>query len=175
VEDVGGTGHVYFDRVVFPVRVTASNAAQPVTLRLKLEYGVCKDICIPANASLALKLDRRSGPHGASIEEFLARVPRPQPLSAEGPLSITGVRRLAGDKPTYEVRVRAPDGAVLFAEPPENWYVSTSSPQPEGRFTVTVEEKPKEAAVLPSLRLTLVAGSQAIETEVQLDPSLAAR
>ena len=46
--------------------------------------------------------------------------------------------------------------------------MSTSTPDADNNFTVTVEEKPKDAA--PALlRLTLVAGDKAIETEVSLD------
>ena len=44
------------DRVVFPVSITAADPAKPVKLRLFMEYGVCKDICIPARAELSLVL-----------------------------------------------------------------------------------------------------------------------
>jgi hypothetical protein len=64
---------------------------------------------------------------------------------------------------------------MLFAEGPENWYLSTSAAQPGNRFTVTVEEKPKGAAGPIRLRLTLVAGQAAVESEVDLDEGLAPR
>ena len=175
VEDAGGVANVYSERVLFPVRIRAADPAQPVDLHLTVEYGVCKEICIPAQATLDLGIERGDDAHRSSIERALAQVPRPQALGAEGPLSITAVERVAGEKPTFRVRVRSPKGATLFAEPPENWYVSTSGPEPEGEFGLTVEERPKEAADAVPLRLTLVAGGQAIETEIQLDASLAAR
>ena len=174
-EDAGGVTYTYAQRVGFPVRVVAADPGKPVTLRLNLEYGVCKEICIPTHAALDLTPDKGEGPHRAAMGQALARVPRPQRLGAEEALSILAVEGTPGDKPAYSVRVRAPEGAALFAEAPENWYVSVSRMQPDGRFTVTVDEKPREAAGPVALRLTLVAGERAVETEVNLDGTLAAR
>jgi DsbC/DsbD-like thiol-disulfide interchange protein len=170
--DAGGVAYSYKERVVFPVRITAVNPAKPVKLKLTAEYGVCKDICIPARAELTLALGRgtRNRP---LVEEALARVPRPKALGAEGPLAVLGIEPAPGERPTYTVRVRSPADAALFAEGPENWYLSTSTLQGD-RFTVIVEEKPKDAGAAP-LRLTLVAGAEAIETEVHLDGNLRPR
>jgi len=174
-EDAGGIAHIYSERVVFPTRVRAADPGRPIDLHLNLEYGVCKEICIPAQATLDLVLDKGDGPHRGTIEQALALVPRPQALGAEGPLSITAVDPVAADKPTYRVTVRSPEGATLFAEAPENWYVSTSRLLPGGHFTITIDERPKGFSGPAPLRLTLVAEPRAIETEVHLDASLAAR
>jgi hypothetical protein len=81
------------------------------------------------------------------------------------------------DKPTYAVTVRVPEGAKpsLFAEGPENWYVSTSLPDDANRFTLVVEEKPKDASGPVPVRLTLVAGGKSVETQVSLDGTGQAR
>jgi DsbC/DsbD-like thiol-disulfide interchange protein len=83
------------------------------------------------------------------------------------------VQPLTQDKLGLSVTIRAPAGTqpTLFAEGPEDWYVSTSPPDDTNRFTVSVEEKPKDASGPVPLRLTLVAGGKAIETEVSLDGS----
>jgi DsbC/DsbD-like thiol-disulfide interchange protein len=174
-QDAGGVAYTYAPRVVFPVRVRAADPAKPVTVHLAMEYGVCKEICIPAQASLELTLRPGEGPHRAVVEQALARVPRRQALGAEGPLAVTAVERVPGDKPTYRVQVRSQGDATLFAEAPENWFVSTSMAQPDRSFTVAIEEKPKDATGPVPLRLTLVSGEQAVETEVVLQGSLAAR
>ena len=44
----------YKGTVVFPVRLTAKDPGKPIDLRLSLEYGVCKEICIPAEAALSI-------------------------------------------------------------------------------------------------------------------------
>ena len=65
-------------RVVFPVIVTAADAAQPVKLELALFLGTCRDICIPAQVRASLELGFRS-PNPAEqmlVSEWLERVPR---------------------------------------------------------------------------------------------------
>lgn len=43
----------YHDRVVFPVLFDVVDPAQDTTLNLALSFGLCSDICIPANAMAA--------------------------------------------------------------------------------------------------------------------------
>jgi DsbC/DsbD-like thiol-disulfide interchange protein len=168
--DAAGVAYVYGKKVVLPVLVTAKDRDKPVTLVLSAEYGVCKDICIPARADLTLDLTQ-DGPDRSVIEAALAKVPRPQALGAQADLSVLSVEPAIQDKPAFSVTVRAPEGAKpsLFAEGPENWYLSTSLPDDANRFTVIVDEKPKDASGPVPLRLTLVAGGKSVETEVSLD------
>src|SRR5215208_4080574 len=151
-EDAGGVAYGYKDRVLLPVRVSPNDSAKPLRLALKLDYGVCKDICIPAQALLALAL--RPGEAGSPAPEIaaaLARVPRPQ--------------------------ARGAPGADLFVEGPEGWYVAAGRLQPlpaasggaDGRFLVEIFERPKDATGSLDLRLTLAAGERAVETAARLD------
>ena len=175
-EDAAGVAYVYGKKVLLPVLVKAKDPGKPVKLVLSVEYGVCKDICIPARADLSLGLTD-DGPGRSMIEAALAKVPVPQALGAQGDLSVLAVEPVKQDKPAYTVTIRAPSGAkpALFAEGPENWYLSTSLPDDANRFTVTVEEKPKDASGPVPLRLTLVAGGKSVETELSLDASGPAR
>ncbi|MBJ6124296.1 protein-disulfide reductase DsbD domain-containing protein [Microvirga splendida] len=169
-EDAAGVAYVYGKKAVLPILVTPKDPAKPVKLVLALEYGVCKDICIPAHADLTLDLTGADSER-KTIEAALAKVPQPQPLAAQAELSVLSITPLAQDKPAYAVTVRAPSGQTpaLFAEGPDNWFFSVSHPAEGDRFTVTVEEKPKDASGPVPVRLTLVAGDKAIETEVSLD------
>jgi len=178
-EDAGGVAYGYKDRVLLPVRVSPNDSAKPLRLALKLDYGVCKDICIPAQALLALAL--RPGEAGSPAPEIaaaLARVPRPQALGAPGGLSILAIDPETVDgKPALAVAVRAPPGADLFVEGPEGWYVAAGRLQPlpaasggaDGRFLVEIFERPKDATGSLDLRLTLAAGERAVETAARLD------
>ena len=169
-EDAAGVAYVYSYQVVLPVLVKPMAADKPVNLALTVDYGICKDICIPAHADLNLPLTD-AGPDRAEIEQAMAKVPRKQTLGDRGDLAVLSAHAKGGDKPALTVSVRAPAGTkpVLFAEAPENWYVSTSSLEGADRFTVTVEERPKDASGPVSLTLTLVAGDKAVETTVSLD------
>ncbi|MCB5175347.1 protein-disulfide reductase DsbD domain-containing protein [Microvirga lenta] len=169
-EDPGGVSYVYEDSVVLPVLVTPKEAGKPVTLALSADYGICKDICIPAHAEMKATLSGK-GPHQADIAKALAEVPRPQALGAKSEIAVESIERVAQDQPTFRVTVRAPAGTkpALFPEAPENWYLSASEPDDANRVTVTVEDRPKEASGPVPVRLTLVAGGKAIETQVSLD------
>ena len=68
----------YKGTVVFPVRLKPKDPTKPIDLRLALDYGVCKDICIPAEAELALVVAPDAGRRRPrSSLDALARVPAP--------------------------------------------------------------------------------------------------
>jgi DsbC/DsbD-like thiol-disulfide interchange protein len=179
-EDAGGVSYGYHGQVLFPVRVRPQDPAKPVSLGLKIDYGVCKDICIPAQAELSLALPASPPPSArAAVEAALARVPKPQPLGAEGDLAVVGLMPTASaGTPRLAVKVRAPAGSnpSLFVEAPDNWFL-LPAPQPfqtgpeaaTKTFLVDVLERPRDAAGPVDLRFTLVAGDKAIETPMSLD------
>jgi len=69
----------YHDEVVFPVDVTLSESGRPLDLNLKLQLGICEDVCIPYEHEFSLFLDASTGERSmeaAKIEEFGRRVPK---------------------------------------------------------------------------------------------------
>lgn len=66
----------YRDALVLPLEVLPMDPAQPVALHLRVDLGVCKDICMPA--SLDLSADLMPGGGDAAIRAALAD----QPISA---------------------------------------------------------------------------------------------
>ena len=48
--DASGTAIGYEDEVVFPVKITPERQGEPVELKLDLDYGLCKTLCIPSQA-----------------------------------------------------------------------------------------------------------------------------
>ena len=180
-EDGGGVSYGYTDGVVLPVRVRPRDPGRPVRLALRIDYGVCRAICIPANADLALELPEAGDPPTADlVRAARERVPEPAALDAPGPLAILAVApEPAGGRPGIAVTVRAPAGTApqLFAEGPEGWFLATPdrmTPSGEGgadasgTFRVEVERPPAPPAGA-RVRLTLVAGGAAVETTVDLD------
>ena len=74
-QDAGGETIGYKHEVVFPLLVTPGDTAKPVRLALKLDYAVCKDVCMPARAELSLDLARPQS--GLATAEWESRVPIP--------------------------------------------------------------------------------------------------
>lgn len=115
----------YTEAVIFPLVVTAKDPDDAVELKLKLAYGVCKDICIPAEAEAAILLDGAMA-RPAEIDFYRARVPVTiDALSARGGVVSTSLSR-DGDVPVLELHLALPgasDDAFAVVEGPPGWYL----------------------------------------------------
>jgi DsbC/DsbD-like thiol-disulfide interchange protein len=162
-----------------PLKVVPTDSAKPVTLRLKLNYAVCNNLCVPAEASAQLDLSPTSSSADADLAAAEARVPKPAALGSGGPLAIRAVRREDGTgKPRIIVDVAAPkDGPVdLFVEgPTPEWALPL--PEPKATAAAGLRQFSFELDGLPAgakahgaeLTFTLVGGTGAIEVKTRLD------
>ena len=172
----------YEGEVLLPVAVTApasASAGQTATLKVRADYLVCKDICVPEGADLNLSLPVKAGtpsPDGASagpIALALSAAPKPASLNAAmtpgAPLklSLTGPAIKGGDFPDayfypYESNVidhaqpqvidRGPDGLTLKLAPGDAFKTGKS---------------PADVAGL------LVFGGRTVEIDAKVGPPLA--
>ncbi|MFN3281549.1 MAG: protein-disulfide reductase DsbD domain-containing protein [Tabrizicola sp.] len=62
----------YHDRLVLPVEVTPEDPARPIRLRVRMDLGVCDEICMPATVELGSDLAAPGAPDDA-IRSALAR------------------------------------------------------------------------------------------------------
>jgi DsbC/DsbD-like thiol-disulfide interchange protein len=118
--EAGMTSLGYKGDVVFPVEITPRESREPVELKLAFEYGVCKDICIPAEARLTLTvLPQLGAGEGALIGAHLARVPFP---ASPGSPSIASLKaEILGPAPRLTIDALFPlgsDGADALIEIP---------------------------------------------------------
>jgi DsbC/DsbD-like thiol-disulfide interchange protein len=158
----GGEAFGYDGGVVFPLRIKLRDAAKPATLRLNANFAVCEKVCLPAKAHLELNLSSAgASPYAGAIDAALAAVPRAVPPKDFGALEALGDRW----------RLCAPhkEGAArdLFVEPPEGWWLKVAPARAdEGQdcFALTIGDKPKDAVLPVTLRLTLTGGAGALET-----------
>jgi DsbC/DsbD-like thiol-disulfide interchange protein len=165
----GGEAFGYRGDVVFPLRIKPRDPTKPMTLKLNADFAVCEKVCLPAKAHLELKLPSAPGsPHAGAIDAALAAVPR-----AVAPSDFGAFEALSAD--SWGLCSVHEDGPPrdLFVEAPEGWWLKTTPPQADrGRdcFTLTIGDKPKDAALPIALRLTLTGGGGAMETTVQAGP-----
>ena len=73
-KDRAGENIAYKDHVILPFSVVPEDETRPVMLKLKAVYGVCKDICIPAEAELSVSIPPDAD-ESAALREALAKVP----------------------------------------------------------------------------------------------------
>jgi DsbC/DsbD-like thiol-disulfide interchange protein len=143
---------------------------------LKLDYGVCEKICIPATATIALSLPAGSGRSYPALDAAEARVPAKTALGGAGKLRVIGVKLERGPKPLAVVEVMVPADRPfdLFAEgPSDDWALPLPKRKTvdsgRARFVIPLEDAPAGGGPIKSLRLTLVSGSEAIEVTAPLD------
>jgi DsbC/DsbD-like thiol-disulfide interchange protein len=118
----------YKGTVVFPVRLTPKDPAKPIDLRLTLDYGVCKDICIPAEALLTLAVEpQQAGEAPPELAAALDRVPAPEATRRPGdPLLKQAAIDRGGEKPRLLLEAEFPGGAEhgdIFVEAPPGLYL----------------------------------------------------
>jgi len=170
--DASGTAIGYEDEVVFPVKLTPEREGEPIELKLALSYGLCKNLCVPNDVSLALALSPEIGKGDAAlIDSFIARVPK---HGEEGLLpQVSGVEaKLAADPPELLVDAALPPGATstgLFIDG-DDAFIPASKPlgplnNGNQRFAI-IFASPAEASAVKgkSLALTLVSDQGSTET-----------
>jgi DsbC/DsbD-like thiol-disulfide interchange protein len=81
-DGAGGNSIGYRNHVILPLHVVPMETAKPTALRLKLEYDVCSNICVPIESNLVLNLSG-DGAEDAAIERAEIRVPRPVALGQQ--------------------------------------------------------------------------------------------
>jgi DsbC/DsbD-like thiol-disulfide interchange protein len=161
--DASGTAIGYEDEVVFPVMVTPERAGEPVELKVNVDYGLCKTLCIPNQANLSIELPAHRVEKGVDplLSRFVDLVPRP---AEAGKLPALGgiEAKLDSAKPEIFIDANFADGATgtdLFVEAPGGAFVPV--PKPLGpvqngrqRFVVSFAS-PAEVAAIKGKPLTL--------------------
>lgn len=173
--DKSGTTIGYKDSVIFPVEITAKSPAEPVHLKLAVSYGVCKDICIPAEATFEMTV-----PADVKISDEIsaahALVPRSLPNSLTDPTLSRWTIDRSGTKPqiTLEVDDPAPGATDAFVEAPDGLYlplpVRVSTAAGRSIFSVDLTQGADEAVLKhKTLTVTLVGAKGQSETTIRIE------
>lgn len=174
--EAGGTSNGYLGDTVFPLALKPKHSDRPIELRLNAEFGICREICIPGEAKLALTIPSdvsAKGPHDVILSRALNRVP----ATGEGDyrLGVEGIEIAGADgSPKLMIDVRYPKGDVeLFVEagttylsPPRRLAEPSDG---HARFAVPLEEAQLAEIRGRTLTLTLVAGRESREVSWLLD------
>lgn len=121
IKSLNGTTLGYAKAVILPVEVEPVDIALPVQLVLALDYGVCREICVPAEARLSLSIAPGIAGMPADLARSLQRVP--MPLDAKGASQALRAAKatLTGKSPaiTLDIAGTAIAGSLdLHVEPP---------------------------------------------------------
>jgi DsbC/DsbD-like thiol-disulfide interchange protein len=165
----GMTSIGYHDELVLPFEVFAVDPGQPIRLDLRLDLGVCKDICLPAT----IVLDSAVTTNGDDIAIIKAALAE-RPASAKA----AGLARIFCDIAPLDdgLRVTAhldmpslgPDETVMFeAGVPDIWVAAAESLRQGGRLTSVTDMVGESGAPFALDRsgvvLTIISGGAAVE------------
>lgn len=157
----------YTGLLVVPLAVTPKDPAKPVSLNVRMAFGLCEKICVPASAQLKLDLVPGTKPQAmaaALIEGFRSRVPKRTKLGEGGDLAITALARTPD---SLGVTVRFPDQAKmrdLFARA-DGVALPLPRLQAPGSYRITL----KPGATPALIELVAVADGVAIAVPIALD------
>ncbi len=142
LKDASGDSVGYKKTVIFPIEVTAKDPSKPIKLNVALEFGVCREICVPAEAKLSLVVPA-SGVEAAApgLISSIDGVPRKTAdRRPNDPEFKAGRATLTGDKPKLEVDIAFAGtgvGGDVFIEAPDGIYLAL--PQKTGAAAGTTQ------------------------------------
>ncbi len=168
----------YKDEVVFPIAAKLFEPGKPVALKARLRFLTCDDICVPYEANLALALPAGADvnmPEGGLIEQWQKLVPE----TASDALAIERAEVAGtGAALALVIRVRSStpfDHPDIFVEGPSDFgfakpavQVAASGTEALMRIAVQPPKRPDAKIVGETVTLTLVDGSRAVETKLEL-------
>jgi DsbC/DsbD-like thiol-disulfide interchange protein len=169
--------NTYRKNVVFPIELRAEDPLKPIKLHLKISYGVCRDMCVPALAEHTTMLYPTTGTpkinaeHAALLDAFTGRSPSPDPFATG--IEIREVRALVeGGKAVLAVRVAGLGGegrTLLLIEGPNFVRVTEVKPGATGESNVAVlklavgSKSQFRGLKGKRIRITLIDGGRALE------------
>ncbi|MDO9382517.1 MAG: protein-disulfide reductase DsbD family protein [Hyphomicrobiaceae bacterium] len=180
LSDRAGETIGYEERVIFPVAFAITAKDKPVQLRVAMHFGVCREICVPLEATHELTVPPGIvGPADGALAEALAHIPRSMSEAKPGDPTVVRAQVESYEEPAQiSFSATFPGGAKdadLFVEAPEGLYV----PMPKRRAggdgeTVTFDAAISSPAELKQLlgkplKITLVGSAGQSEAVVTVE------
>lgn len=139
ITDRAGSTIGYKDDVVFPVLVAAQDKSKPVVLKLKLAFGVCREICVPSEGTYEVTVPAAARPNvPEALRQAFERVPKIASAATALPLLVKTQASLEGAATKLTMHINFPKGtagADVFVEGPPGEFV------PMPRQTGKVDDK----------------------------------
>ena len=162
IQSDGTTTLGYHDALVLPVELTLADAAKPIDGTVTVDLGLCLNICVPANLSLAAPA--KADQPDPRIAVALADAPQPgrDPVSCKVTEIADGLRVAASVVATGDA-----EGAALELDQPGMWVSQPELSHDGDRLTATAEFVAPNGKPFPmdyeGLRLTVIGADGAVE------------
>ncbi|MEH6644551.1 protein-disulfide reductase DsbD domain-containing protein [Sulfitobacter sp.] len=160
----------YSDQVMLPLAIAPKQAGAPVEIKLHMDIGVCKDICVPETLSLSGTLDAQGSIPVANIAAALAE--QPYTASESGSKGVTCALSPSEDglKITAKLALPStggPEHVVIEAGRPDIW-VSEPVTSRSGNILTAEAEMVSGGTVgfaidRSAIRFTVIGSSHAVD------------
>jgi DsbC/DsbD-like thiol-disulfide interchange protein len=173
IAEAGGGEAFGYDRaLVLPIEVDPIEAGKPVALSLKLNYAVCEQICVPAQASLSLALPGAGAPP-SPYAPAIAKAKQETPRKVEWQALAASLSATGKDAWRLCLAPQAGPRRDVFIEPPPAWWFDVKR-DPSGTagtdcFSLTLGQKPGDGALPVAARVTITGGEGPVETMITLN------
>jgi DsbC/DsbD-like thiol-disulfide interchange protein len=165
ITDAAGTTIGYKDDVVFPVALSPTDVSKPVRANLKSFFGVCDEVCIPAQFEASLTFDPAvaHAPDQATIELWRSKVPTAQ---LQGPIAKATAMQQANK---FVIQLETTEALEdVFVEGKTSHYFGAPVSL-RGLITVPVSgAKSLDELRATPLRITVLSSSGALEQTVSV-------
>lgn len=158
----------YENELVLPVEITPKDPNRPVRLKGRMEFGVCKDVCVPADASFDHKVDASAGRHPAIAAAIASR-----PYSAQeaGVTSASCRMQPIEDGFRVEAHITMPSAggqeyAVIEPGAPGLYLAGSGTSRQGGTLVATAEFLTEGGAVAldrSRMRITVLGADRAVD------------
>ena len=131
----------YKDELVLPLEFTPDNPDTPIVISADLEFGICREVCVPATARIEATLPATARTETRAIARALAAAP--VPARDAGITDITCALALTRDGFAITARFRtaanlSPAALTIFEYPhPDIWIADTTTVRAGRDITVT--------------------------------------
>jgi DsbC/DsbD-like thiol-disulfide interchange protein len=158
----------YLDELVLPLEITPADPGKPVRLKGRMEFGVCKDVCVPADAAFDHRVDAEAGRNPAIAAAMASR-----PYSAEEAEVQSASCRLQPIEDGFrvEARIRMPSAggqeyAVIEPAVPGLFLAGSGTRRQGGTLIATAEFLTDGSAVAldrSQMRITVLGADHAVD------------
>jgi DsbC/DsbD-like thiol-disulfide interchange protein len=164
----------YKHHVIWPIHIIAQDATKPVLLNMKLDYGVCEKICIPASGIVQISLlNVPKTEFDTKITEAELNVPQKTALGEGKDISVTKIFPpiIENTRSTFIIDVTGSQFLEILPEAkPESWYLEAQVMNNIGnQFKITVFDPQVARGAIPcDIKLTAMNAKHAIEVPIRV-------
>jgi DsbC/DsbD-like thiol-disulfide interchange protein len=147
-DEAGERFYGYKGDVIWPLKVTVEDTNKPVSLSLKLDFGICSDVCVPAEVATGLSLQAGNAEEASDAQAISEAVGLQPVLAREMGLQATvRLENIEGHRARLAISYQTPketagsifNADMVIVDGVQGTYFSASQPYAQKGFHVALD------------------------------------